>query len=89
MSPEERAEFLPQARTCRVATISPSGPHVSPLWFLWHDESIWLYSIAASQRFTELQRDPRIAIGRRRAWKAKRAVRVGQKFRVVQQPRGP
>jgi hypothetical protein len=62
LSPEERDEFLTQARTCRVATISPSGPHVSPLWFLWHDESIWLYSITSSRRFTDLQRDPRVAI---------------------------
>ena len=62
MSPEERAEFLPQARTCRVATISPSGPHVSPLWFLWHEDSLWLYSITSSRRFKDLQRDPRISI---------------------------
>ena len=45
-----------------VATISPSGPHVSPLWFLWHDDSIWLYSITSSQRFRDLERDPRVAV---------------------------
>jgi hypothetical protein len=60
--PEERAAFLGSARTCRVATISPSGPHVSPLWFLWQDDSIWLYSITSSQRFQDLQRDPRVAV---------------------------
>jgi nitroimidazol reductase NimA-like FMN-containing flavoprotein (pyridoxamine 5'-phosphate oxidase superfamily) len=59
---EERDAFLSEARTCRVATTSPSGPHVSPLWFLWHDECLWLYSITSSQRFTDLQRDPRIAV---------------------------
>jgi nitroimidazol reductase NimA-like FMN-containing flavoprotein (pyridoxamine 5'-phosphate oxidase superfamily) len=62
LSTEERDEFLAQARTCRVATVSPAGPHVSPLWFLWHDGSIWLYSITSSKRFTDLQQDPRIAI---------------------------
>ena len=62
LSPEERDAFLTQARTCRVATISPAGPHVSPLWFVWHAESIWLHSITSSRRFTDLQRDPRIAI---------------------------
>ncbi len=62
LSPEERDEFLAGARTCRVATVSPSGPHVSPLWFVWHGESIWLYSITTSQRFKDLQEDPRIAI---------------------------
>ena len=62
LSPEERDEFLTQARTCRVATISPSGPHVSPLWFVWDGASIWLHSITSSQRFTDLQQDPRTAI---------------------------
>lgn len=58
----ERAAFLSEARTCRVATISHSGPHVSPLWFLWHGECLWLYSISSSQRFKDLQMDPRIAV---------------------------
>ena len=59
---EERNEFLGAARTCRVATISASGPHVSPLWFLWHGGSLWLYSISSSQRFKDLERDSRIAV---------------------------
>jgi Pyridoxamine 5'-phosphate oxidase len=59
---EERAAFLSTARTCRVATIGPSGPHVSPLWFLWHGEHLWLYSITSSQRFKDLQRDARVAV---------------------------
>jgi len=62
LSPEERNQFLTGARTCRVATVSASGPHVSPLWFVWHDESIWLYSITTSRRFKDLHEDPRIAI---------------------------
>jgi hypothetical protein len=59
---EELADFLAVARTCRVATTGPAGPHVSPLWFLWHEDSLWLYSITSSQRFTDLQRDPRVAV---------------------------
>ncbi|UOY01261.1 pyridoxamine 5'-phosphate oxidase family protein [Blastococcus sp. PRF04-17] len=62
LTPEERSGFLASARTCRVATVSAAGPHVSPLWFLWHDEAIWLYSITSSQRFKDLQVDPRISI---------------------------
>ena len=62
LSAEERDDFLGAARTCRVATISASGPHVSPLWFLWHGGSLWLYSISSSQRFKDLERDPRIAV---------------------------
>lgn len=62
MSADERDEFLGAARTCRVATSSPSGPHVSPLWFFWHDGAVWLYSITSSKRFQDLQTDARIAV---------------------------
>lgn len=62
LSAEERDDFLGAARTCRVATISASGPHVSPLWFLWHGGSLWLYSISSSQRFKDLERDSRVAV---------------------------
>jgi PPOX class probable F420-dependent enzyme len=63
MTPEERDAFLAEQRTCRVATVSPDGrPHVTPLWFAWDGECLWLYSITRSRRWSELQEDPRIAV---------------------------
>lgn len=62
MTSEELAEFLDRERTCRVATIGPDGPHATPLWFGWDGEYVWLYSIVKSQRWTDLQRDPRIGV---------------------------
>lgn len=62
MSPDELNAFLTEQRTCRVATTGPSGPHVAPLWFLWHAGAIWLYSLYRSKRWTDLQRDPRVAV---------------------------
>jgi hypothetical protein len=62
MTPEEQAQFLEAERTCRVATVSKDGPHATPLWFGWDGEYLWLYSIVKSQRWTDLQRDPRIGI---------------------------
>jgi hypothetical protein len=62
MSDAERDEFLTAERTCRVATISADGPHATPLWYLWRDGVLWLYSITRSQRWTDLERDPRIGI---------------------------
>jgi hypothetical protein len=62
MTDAERDEFLTRERTCRVATLGPDGPHATPLWFLWVDGVVWLYSITRSQRWTDLQRDPRIGI---------------------------
>jgi hypothetical protein len=62
MSDEERDEFLGAERTCRVATIGPDGPHATPLWFAWDGSCLWLYSIIKSQRWTDLERDPRIGV---------------------------
>jgi hypothetical protein len=62
MSPDEVAAFLAEQRTCRVATVGTSGPHATPLWYVWHDDALWLTSLSRSQRWTDLQNDPRIAV---------------------------
>jgi hypothetical protein len=62
LNAEELDAFLTEQRTCRIGTVSPTGPHVTPLWFLWHDQSIWLYSIFRSQRWTDITRDPRVSV---------------------------
>jgi hypothetical protein len=62
MSDGEVDHFLGEQRTCRVATISASGPHVAPMWFFWDGSALWLNSVVTSQRWTDLQRDPRVAI---------------------------
>ena len=63
MTEAERDAFLADERVCRVATIGADGaPHVTPLWFVWDGKSLWLNSIVRSQRWVDLQREPRIAI---------------------------
>lgn len=63
MTPAEVDEFLTAERTCRVATIGADGrPHVAPLWFVWDGHALWLNSIVRSQRWTDLVRDPRVAV---------------------------
>ncbi|MEU1179140.1 pyridoxamine 5'-phosphate oxidase family protein [Streptomyces sp. NPDC005820] len=63
MSSGELDAFLTTQRTCRVATVSADGaPHVSALWFLWDGSALWLYSVVRSKRWTQLTRDPRVAI---------------------------
>jgi len=63
MTAAEVDEFLAAERTCRVATASRDGrPHVVPLWFVWDGASLWLNSVVRSQRWTNLARDPRIAV---------------------------
>ena len=62
MTDVERDAFLAEQRTCRVATVGPDGPHATPLWYLWDGTYFWITSLVRSQRWTDLQRDPRIGI---------------------------
>jgi nitroimidazol reductase NimA-like FMN-containing flavoprotein (pyridoxamine 5'-phosphate oxidase superfamily) len=63
MTQQEIDSFLIRKKTCRVATVDAGGnPHVSPLWFVWDGTSVWLNSIIRSQRWVDIQRDPRIAV---------------------------
>ncbi|MBD0742489.1 pyridoxamine 5'-phosphate oxidase family protein [Streptomyces sp. CBMA152] len=63
MTDAERDAFLAEQRTCRVATVAPDGhPHVGALWYAWDGTSLWLYSITRSLRWTQLRKDPRIAV---------------------------
>jgi hypothetical protein len=61
MTSDEVDAFLAAERTCRVATTGPDGPHATPLWFLWQQRCLWLYSVTRSRRWVDLQRDPRIS----------------------------
>ena len=62
MTKAELDEFLAGMRTCRVATASPQGPHLTPLWYVWDGTALWLTSVVTSQRWTDLMRDPRVAV---------------------------
>ena len=63
MTAAEVDDFLAAERTCRVATSSKDGrPHVAPLWFVWDSGALWLSSVVRSQRWTDLMRDPRVAV---------------------------
>lgn len=62
MTKEELDAFLTTERTCRVATVSPQGPHNTALWFVWDGAALWLTSLVKSQRWTDLERDPRVAV---------------------------
>jgi hypothetical protein len=62
MSAAEVDSFLAEQWTCRVATQSATGPHLTPLWFVWDGAALWLNSIVKSQRWTDIARDPRVAV---------------------------
>jgi Pyridoxamine 5'-phosphate oxidase len=63
MSPAELDAFLGEEYTCRVASVKRDGrPHVAPLWYVWDGKALWLNSIVASQRWTDLQHNPNISV---------------------------
>jgi PPOX class probable F420-dependent enzyme len=63
MTPAEVDAYLAEQRTCRVASTGADGrPHVAPLWFVWDGAALWLSSLVRSQRWTDLARDPRVAV---------------------------
>jgi hypothetical protein len=63
MTKDELDAFLGEERMCRLGSVDANGhPHVSPLWFVWDGSALWLNSIVASQRWTNLMRDPRISV---------------------------
>lgn len=62
MTSEEIDAYLSAQRTCRVATIGSDGPHATPMWFAWDGADLWLYSIIRSQRWADLQKDPRVGV---------------------------
>ena len=62
MSRMELNAFLTRQRTCRIATASQDGPHLTPLWYAWDGTALWLYSVVRSQRWTDISRDRRVAV---------------------------
>jgi uncharacterized pyridoxamine 5'-phosphate oxidase family protein len=62
MSAAELDEFLRSERTCRVATAGTDGPHLTALWFLWHDKTLWLTSITRAKRWAQLKKDPKVSV---------------------------
>ena len=62
MTSDELNAFLDEERTCRLATTGHGGPHVAPLWYVWDGLAMWFTSVVRSQRWTDLERDPRVSV---------------------------
>ena len=64
LSTAERTEFLQQPGIlCRIATVQPGGaPHVTPIWFIYEDEAIYVTPRAESAWLGHIRSDPRVAL---------------------------
>jgi general stress protein 26 len=49
-------------QACRMATINTRGPHITPTGFIWDGQAVWVASQTMTQRFVDLQRDPRVCV---------------------------
>lgn len=51
LTSSELDELMLAVWEVHVATVSPDGsPHVSPVWFVWHEREIWVNSLRKSRR---------------------------------------
>lgn len=62
LTPEEIDAFLREQRTVRVATVGSDGtPHAIPLWYVWHDGSMYFNSTLGNPTVDNLLREGRAA----------------------------
>jgi hypothetical protein len=61
--PESFHDLLNSGAVALVGTLSPSGaPQVSPVWFTWDGTRIRFRIETRTQKYKNLERDPRISI---------------------------
>jgi PPOX class probable F420-dependent enzyme len=53
---------LTEQKICWIATTRPDGkPHLSPIWYVWLDDRIWLCCWSGSVKARNLRADPRVS----------------------------
>lgn len=61
--PVDLDDFLARPLFCFLASSTENGPRVSPLWFLWEEELIWIIADTETKTYPErVKRDSRTAL---------------------------
>lgn len=56
-------DFLSRPIFVHLATMSAAGPRVSPVWFLWEEQTVWMIGSARTNTFrARIRQDPRCAL---------------------------
>jgi PPOX class probable F420-dependent enzyme len=54
---------LEQESNVWLATVRPDGrPHLVPIWFVWHDQKIWICTPPESQKISNIRQNPKATI---------------------------
>lgn len=62
-SPERQQAFLATMPNVIVATVRRTGlPQLTPVWYLWTGEEIWICAAAGTAKVHNLRRDARIVL---------------------------
>ena len=62
-SPERQEAFLATMPNVIVATVRRTGlPQLTPNWYLWTGEQVWICSAAGTAKIHNLRRDARIVL---------------------------
>lgn len=62
MTPAEIERLFNECKSLNVATLDKSGaPHLTTLWFAYHNGRVMFETYGKSQKIINLRRDPRIA----------------------------
>lgn len=60
MTDAELDTFLSEERVLRLATIDDDGwPAVIPVWFVWHDQALWVWNLTRAKRTQRLREGTR------------------------------
>jgi hypothetical protein len=62
MTAEQLTEFLLREKTCRIATFSKRGIHLTATGFVWDGTSVWIPSAVKTQRLRDITRDPHVTV---------------------------
>jgi len=63
MDDAEVGAFLEECKTLQVSTLDARGaPHLTTVWFAWHNGTFLFETYGKSQKVVNLRRDPRIAV---------------------------
>jgi F420H(2)-dependent biliverdin reductase len=66
ITPETLAAITPRldaAQNIWLASVRPdSSPHLIPIWFVWHDNKVWISTGNESRKHKNIQQNPRVSV---------------------------